>query len=186
MTLIQRSIVHLRWLSTVADFCGEMLRVLRLKPVSTRGGPEVVRVRVRLGDGTGGGLPVRVRGFECDHGLQYWSTGDLKRMAVLQTHPHYWTKLSWGVPKRSLSQWPHGRNVPSHLCWGFWNPWWREGHMFLPSRACILLRAEVLCIPYTSNTLNIHIWDLGWITLPYLPFTLQHATLHYFVLHYVA
>ena len=54
---------------------------------SAAGGGEFrVRVRVRLGDTTSGGpgsgsgsigVRVRARGFECDHCLQYWSTGDL-------------------------------------------------------------------------------------------------------------
>ena len=54
------------------------------------------------------GVRVRVRGFKCDHGrIQYWNTGDLRKVAVSQIHPHYWTKISWGVPKRSVSlTWP--------------------------------------------------------------------------------
>ena len=197
MTLIQRSIVHLRWLSTIADFCGEMLRVLRLKPVSTRGGPEVVRVRVRpratpgwgsgigFEFGSGSGSRVRVRGFECDHGLQYWSTGDLRRMAVLQTHPHYWTKRSWGPGEFRNVLWVSGpmAGMFHHTCAG------ASGILGGGKVTCFCRAEHAYCYVRKSCASHIyiyHIWDLGWITLPCLPFTLQHATLHYFVLHYVA
>ena len=143
------------------------------------------------GVGFGFRFGLGVRGFGGSNAIMVYNTGVLEILRGWRYHRYTPTiELSYlGEFRNVLWVW-HGRNVPSHLCWGFWNPWWEEGRV--PVRLHVsgeqsmhIVTCGALCIPYISNTLDIHIWGRGWITLPYLPCTLQHATLHYFILHYV-
>ena len=136
------------------------------------------------------GVRVRVRGFECDHGLQYWSTGDLRKVAVSQIHPHYWTKISWGVPKRSVSlTWPEcsitfvlgfleslveGRSG-SRLVTCFW-------------RASMhIVTCGALCIPYISNTWHTYMRPrMNYIALSSMYIAACYLALLYITLCYIA
>ena len=147
--------------------------------------------RHKGGSGSGSGSALGSGcGFGGSNAIMVYNTGVLEIFGRWRYHRYTpIIELRYlGEFRNVLWVW-HGRNVPSHLCWGFWNPWWKEGRVPVwlhvsGEQACILLHAEP-CASHISQTLDIHTWDRGWITLPYLPCTLQHATLHFFILHYV-